>query len=191
MRLARDLAKRFPDDTIVQLKYLPIIRAATILGRGSGSKEAVKAIEVLATAVPYELGMDAANMSLYPVYLRAEAYHAAEQGSAAVAEFRKILNHPGVVASDIIGALACLGLGRAYALEARIDVAPGSAAHRPFSPAHIANSLGSQETTKDGAAANALANALSAYQNFLTLWKEADPDIPINRQAESEYAKLQ
>ena len=32
--------------------------------------------------------------------------------------------------------------------------------------------------------------AKAAYQDFLTLWKDADPDIPILRQAKAEYAKL-
>jgi eukaryotic-like serine/threonine-protein kinase len=31
----------------------------------------------------------------------------------------------------------------------------------------------------------------SAYQDFLTLWKDADPDIPILKEAKAEYAKLQ
>jgi len=33
--------------------------------------------------------------------------------------------------------------------------------------------------------------ALAAYKDFLTLWKDADPDIPILKQAKAEYAKLQ
>jgi hypothetical protein len=32
--------------------------------------------------------------------------------------------------------------------------------------------------------------ARKSYQDFLTLWKDADPDIPIYRQAKAEYAKL-
>jgi hypothetical protein len=36
----------------------------------------------------------------------------------------------------------------------------------------------------------ALAKARTAYQDFLTLWKDADPDIPILKQAKAEYAKL-
>jgi len=35
------------------------------------------------------------------------------------------------------------------------------------------------------------AKARSAYEDFLTLWKDADPDIPILKQAKAEYAKLQ
>jgi tetratricopeptide (TPR) repeat protein len=150
-RLAGDLAKRFPEDTLVQLNYLPTIHAATALRGGS----AAKAIEALAPAAPYELGSPGFTLSLYPVYLRGEAYVAARQGSAAVAEFQKILDHPGVVANEPIGALAHLGLGRAYALQG------------------------------DGAKARA------AYQDFLALWKDADPDVPILKEAKVEYAKLQ
>jgi hypothetical protein len=32
--------------------------------------------------------------------------------------------------------------------------------------------------------------ARAAYQDFLTIWKDADPDIPIYQQAKAEYAKL-
>jgi len=35
------------------------------------------------------------------------------------------------------------------------------------------------------------AKAKAAYQDFLTLWKDANPDIPILKQAKAEYAKLQ
>jgi len=139
MRLANNLSKRFPRDTWVQSEYLPmihagIILASGILGRGNASKDADKAIEALAAAAPYELGSNIGylGLALYPVYLRAEAYLGAHQGAAAAAEFQKILDHPGVVQNELIGALAHLGLGRAYALEAGINVAPG------FSPARAA-----------------------------------------------------
>ncbi len=153
MRMASDLAKRFPEDTIVQFDYLPMIHAAAARQAGS----ATKAIEAFAPAAPYELGSPAQSVAfaLYPVYLRGEAYVAARQGSAAAAEFQKILDHPGVVTNESIGALAHLGLGRAYALS-------GDAA-----------------------------KAKGAYQDFLALWKDADPDIPILKEATAEYAKLQ
>ncbi len=152
-RLGDDLAKRFPEDTIVKLEYLPMIHAAAALQAGS----ATKAIDALAPAAPYELGTTAPNLSfaLYPVYLRGEAYVAAHQGGAAAAEFQKILDHPGFVLNEPIGALAHLGLARAYAL--------------------------SGDTAK----------AKTAYQDFLALWKDADPDIPILKEAKAEYAKLQ
>jgi eukaryotic-like serine/threonine-protein kinase len=151
-RLAADLAKGFPEDTIVRFDYLPMIHSAVALQSGS----ATKATEALAPATPYELGSAAQTLSfaLYSVYLRGEAYAAAHQGSAALAEFQKILDHPGVVLNEPIGALAHLGLARAYGL--------------------------SSDTAK----------ANSAYQDFFALWKDADPDIPILKEAKAEYAKL-
>jgi len=151
--MASDLAKRFPEDTVVQSDYLPMIHAAAALQNGSPTK----AIEALAPAAPYELGTPAQSVSfaLYSVYLRGEAYVAAHQGGAAPAEFQKILDHAGVVINEPIGALAHLGLGRAYAIS-------GDAA-----------------------------KAKSEYQDFLALWKDADPDIPILKEAKAEYAKLQ
>ncbi len=152
-RLADDLAKRFPEDAIVQSNYLPTIHAAALL-RGS---DVGKAIDALAAATLDELGSILAtlNFVLYSVYLRGEAYLAAKQGTAATTEFQKILDHPGIVRSEPIGALAHLQLGRAYAL--------------------------SGDTAK----------AKSAYNDFLTLWKHADPDIPILKEAKAEYVKLQ
>src|SRR5215468_7311191 len=41
------------------------------------------------------------------------------------------------------------------------------------------------------ALAGDIAGAKAAYEAFLTLWKDADPDIPILKQAKAEYAKLQ
>ena len=149
-RLAADLAKRFPEDTIVQFEYLPMIHAAAALQSGSANK----ALEALVPAAPYELGL-IGGLTLYPVYLRGEAYLAAHQGSAAAAEFQKILDHACVVRNEPIGALAHLGLARAYAMQG--------------------------DTAK----------AKAAYQDFLTLWKDADPDIPILIAAKAEYAKLQ
>jgi tetratricopeptide (TPR) repeat protein len=145
-RLAGDLAKRFPEDTLVQFNYLPTIRASIFLVQNAASK----AIGELQVASPYELGTLPADLSLMPVYVRGQSYLAARDGRAAVAEFQKILDHRGVVLSGAIGALAHLGLGRAYALEG------------------------------DNA------RARTAYQDFFTLWKDADPDVPILREAKSE-----
>jgi eukaryotic-like serine/threonine-protein kinase len=106
--LATDIATRFPDDTIVQSVDLPTIRAAVFLRRG----EAVKAIEEMKKAGPYELSI---GMRLLPSYIWGEAYLAAGQGAAAAGEFQKILDHPGIVANDSIEPLAHLGLARSYA----------------------------------------------------------------------------
>ncbi len=169
--LTDDLGKRFPEDTVVQFNYLPTLRAKLAVSRGNASE----AIERLRAAAPYELGQTTSSVdgwtALYPVFVQGEAYLAAHQGLEAAAEFQKILDHRGIVMNQPIGALAHLGLARAYALQAGF-AAPG------FSPA--------------GGAADpaALAKARAAYQDFLTLWKDADPDIPILQQAKAEYAKL-
>jgi len=124
-RLALDLGKRFPEDTIVQSQYLPMIHAAVALWSGDSDS----AVEALAAAAPYEFGLGSI-LRLYPVYLRGEAYLAAKQAGAAAVEFQKILDHPGVVQNDLIGALAHLGLGRAYALTG--DNAKAKSAYQDF-----------------------------------------------------------
>ena len=162
--LTEGLAQRFPEYTIVQFNYLPALRAKLALNGGN----AAGAIEILRAASPYELGRSTTSVygwtSLYPVYVRGEAYLAAHQGNEAAAEFQKILDHPGVVLNEPIGALAHLGIARAYALQA-------------------ISAQGAQ-------AQSALNKARAAYQDFLTLWKNADPDIPVLKQAKAEYAKL-
>jgi tetratricopeptide (TPR) repeat protein/predicted Ser/Thr protein kinase len=121
--LADDLAKRFPEDTIVQFNYLPTIHAQLALDRN----EASKAIEALRAATPYELGQGG---GLYPVYVRGEAYLAAHKGSEAAAEFQKIFDQRGVVENEPIGALAHLGLARAYSMQG--DSAMARAAYDNF-----------------------------------------------------------
>ena len=138
------------------LSYLPVLRALFALKKG----ESAKGIELLQVASPNELGNPGSSYngnfgSLYPIYVRGQIYLAAHQGAEAATEFRKILDHRGVVVSDPIGALAHLQLGRALAM--------------------------SGDTAK----------AKTAYQDFLTLWKDADKDIPVFQQAKAEYARLQ
>jgi serine/threonine protein kinase/tetratricopeptide (TPR) repeat protein len=162
-RLADDLAKRFPQDTLVQLEDLPQIRGAAALQSGN----AAKAVEALVAATPYELGQ-----SLWPAYIRGEAYLTLGQGRAAAVEFQKIIDHPGAVQNDPTGALAHLGLARAYVLDAGIGHGGGGASPVQPDPA-------------------ALGKAKTAYQDFLALWKDADPDIPILKEAKAEYARLQ
>lgn len=102
---------------------------------------------------------------LYPTYVRGEAYLAAGKGSAAAGEFQKILDHSGIVWNCWTGALAHLGVARANVLESK---------------------------SLEGAEADAArARALAAYKNFLELWKDADPDVPVYKAAKAEYAKLQ
>ncbi len=147
-KLAAELDKTFPLDTLVQRYRLPAIRAAVALER----KDPNRAIELLKVASAMELGD---QMDLLPVYLRGEAYLMLHDGNRAAAEFQKFIDHRGVVMNFPWGALARLGLARAYAM------------------------------------AGDTAKAKSAYKDFLTLWKDADPDVPILKEAKSEYAKLQ
>ena len=127
-QLAGDLGKRFPKDTIVQSDYLPMIHAAAALQSGNGAT----AIEALVPSLPYELGQCNPDFtfSLYPVYLRGEAFLAAKQEGNAAREFQKIIDHAGVVGNEPIGALARLGLARAYALSG--DNAKAKGAYQDF-----------------------------------------------------------
>jgi DNA-binding winged helix-turn-helix (wHTH) protein/tetratricopeptide (TPR) repeat protein len=127
-RLADDLAKRFPEDTVVQFDYLPMIRAYLALQGGRASD----AVASLVPAAPYELGRacPSLNFNLYPIYVRGEAYLAAGEGQSAAAEFQKILDHPGLVVNEPIGALSHLGLARAYAIHG--DTAKAKAAYLHF-----------------------------------------------------------
>jgi eukaryotic-like serine/threonine-protein kinase len=154
-KMADELQKQNPLNTKINGYFLPTIRAAVEINR----KNPAKAIEILQVAAPYELGNPdpdpVVGAMMYPVYERGQAYLLLHQGSAAAAEFQKFLDHRGVVVNCPLGALARLGLARAYAMQ-------GDAA-----------------------------KAKAAYQDFLTLWKDADPDIPILIAAKAEYAKLQ
>jgi eukaryotic-like serine/threonine-protein kinase len=162
--LAQDLGKRFPLDTQMQSLWLPSIQAQLALDK----KNPASALTALQSASSIELGQISfvINIScLYHVYVRGEAYLAAGQGNAASAEFQKILDHSGIVWNCWTGALAHVGVARANALQSR---------------------------TSQGADADAArVRALAAYKDFLTLWKDADTDIPILKEAKSEYAKLQ
>jgi tetratricopeptide (TPR) repeat protein len=145
--LAAELDNSFPLDTLVQRYWLPTIRAAVALER----KDPNRAIELLKAVGAIELG---AEGNLLPVYVRGQAYLVLHDGNAAAAEFQKFIDHRGLVVNFPWGALARLGLARAYAMQG--------------------------DTAK----------AKAAYQDFLTLWKDADPDIPILIAAKAEYAKL-
>jgi tetratricopeptide (TPR) repeat protein len=160
--LAQDLNKRYPLDTQMQSLWLPAIRAQLALNR----RNPTAALNDLQAASSIELGSVAFGGScLYHIYIRGETYLAAGQGKESAAEFQKILDHSGIVQNCWTGALAHLGVARANALQAR---------------------------TSQGADADlARSRALAAYKDFLTLWKDADLDIPILKEAKAEYAKLQ
>ena len=162
--LAQDLNKRSPLDTQVQTLWLPAIRAQLALNRKNPAQAVA---DLQGTAPPLDLGqiLFVTNLScLHPTYIRGEAYLAAGRGTLAAAEFQKILDHNGMVWNCWTGALAHLGIARANTLEAK-------------------NSSGANADA-------ARVRALAAYKDFLTLWKDADPNIPIYKEAKAEYAKL-
>jgi serine/threonine protein kinase/tetratricopeptide (TPR) repeat protein len=152
VEMADALKSHYPDDTIVQFNYLPTIYAQIALD----DRDPARALEFLKNAVPYELGLAGSSTYstyLYPVYIRGQAFLAARDGAAAAAEFQKILNWPGVVSDEPIGALAHLGLARARAMNG--------------------------ET----------ADARTSYNNFLTLWKNADSGFPFLAAVQAEAPK--
>jgi eukaryotic-like serine/threonine-protein kinase len=163
--LTRDLTKRYPFDTQMQSLWLPAIHAQLALNRKNPAA-ALNALQGTSPTLEYGQIAFVANIScLYPNYIRGQAYLAVGQGTAAAAEFQKILDHSGIVWNCWTGALARLGVARANALQAK----------------------NSQGVEADAARVRALA----AYQDFLLLWKDADPDLRIHKQAKAEYAKLQ
>ena len=151
-KLATELDKTLPLDTLVQRYWLPSIRAAVALAH----KDPNRAVELLNPASTVELSQPTnLTVILCPVFLRGEAYLMLHDTNRAEEEFQKFTDHYGLVLNFPWGPLARIGLARSYAIQ-------GS-------------------TVK----------ARAAYQDFLTLWKDADPDIPIFKQAKAEYAKLQ
>jgi serine/threonine protein kinase/tetratricopeptide (TPR) repeat protein len=148
-----ELEKTYASQTLLKIYWLPAIKAAIELNGGNAAQSLV----YLEAAAPYELGEPPQFQlgTLYPAYIRGQAYLAQRNGTAAAAEFQKLLDHRGIVVNFVTGALARLQLGRAYAM------------------------------------AGDTAKARTAYQDFLTLWKDADSDIPILKEAKAESAKLQ
>jgi len=120
------LAARFPQDTLVQSVLLPTVRAQIELSR----KNPERSIELLRTASPYELTNSSLNGCLYPAYVRGQAYLAAKEGVPAAAEFQKIIDHRGLVGACETGALAHLGIARAFALQG--DSSKARAAYKDF-----------------------------------------------------------
>jgi tetratricopeptide (TPR) repeat protein len=163
--LARILSQQFPLHTQIQSLWLPAINAQLALTERNPAK-AIDDLQATSPPVEFALVPFVANIScLYPAYIRGEAYLAARNGSAASHEFQKILDHSGLVWNCWTGALAHLGIARANAFESR---------------------------TLQGAEADAArARAMAAYKDFLSLWKDADVDIPIYKAAKAEHAKLQ
>jgi eukaryotic-like serine/threonine-protein kinase len=147
LAIAADLKKRFPLDTLVNSLWVPTIQAAVEIDRGNSDR----ALQLLEITSPYE---HSSAMYFFSVYLRGEAYLKTGQGTHSASEFQKVVDNPGIVDNSIIGALAHLGLARAYALDKNTE------------------------------------KARAVYQEFFALWKDADPDIPILKEAKAEYANV-
>jgi tetratricopeptide (TPR) repeat protein len=154
-RLADELARRFPLNTVINRYWLPTIYASIEIQRGNPAR----AVELLQTTTEYELGSPLPQFevggTLYPVYVRGQAYLLLHQGTEAVRELRKFSDHPGVAVNCPLATLARLQLARAYVLAG------------------------------DSKSAN------QSYQELFALLRDADPDIPILKEAKAEYAKLQ
>ena len=149
-KIAQQLVRRYPSDTLLNKVWVPISQAFTDLQHN----QPAQAVAHLETAAPYEFGTGPGTPGYFINYLRAEAYLRSKDGAKAAAEYQKILAHHGTDPLDSTYNLSHLGLGRAYALQGNI------------------------------------AGAKSAYQDFFAAWKDADPDVPILKQAKAEYEKL-
>jgi serine/threonine protein kinase/predicted Zn-dependent protease len=150
-KILPDLAKTFPHDTIVNSVWIPVARALAQMH----ANNPVKAVELLESARPYELGIGPDSCGAWPLFYRAQAYLLAHDGQKAAAEYQRIIAHRGVDPGTPIQTLSGLGLARAYALQ-------GDSA-----------------------------KARTAYQDFIAVWKDADTDVLVLKQAKAEYAKLQ
>jgi eukaryotic-like serine/threonine-protein kinase len=162
--LSRKLSAKFPMDTQMQSLWLPTAAAQVALDKHNPSA----AMNLLASVKAMDLALIpfSANAScLYAPYVRGQAYLAIGDGAAAAAEFQKILDHSGLVVNCWTGALAHLGVARAKVMES--------------------------EKLHGVDAESAGARSVIAYKDFFALWKDADPEIPILKQAKAEFAKLQ
>ena len=115
-QLAAELDKQLPLDTMAQRYWLPMVHAAVALEH----KDPNRAVELLQVTSPLELSLPAEG-ALWPVYLRGEAYLMLHDAMAAAREFQKFIDHYGVVGNFPLGAMARMGLARAYALDAAND----------------------------------------------------------------------
>jgi tetratricopeptide (TPR) repeat protein len=151
-KLAGDLNGRFPEATYIRFGALPAVRGLLAI-RGENMQEGIENLRAISTHALIR-PFSSVIPGMVPAYVSGEVYLAVHQGAEAGAAFQILIDHPGVVGNFPIGALAHLGLGRAYAMQG--------------------------DTAK----------ARAAYQDFLTLWKDADQDIPILIEAKKEFAAL-
>ena len=149
-KLVEELQKSDRLNTLLKVYVFPTLEGAIAVSEGNSAQ----AVTLLEAAAPYELGGTSSLGAIYPAYVRGQAYLGEHNGLAAEGEFQKLLDHRGIVQNYLLGALAHLQIGRAYAM------------------------------------AGDTAKAKSAYQDFFALWKDADSDIPILKEAKTEFAKL-
>lgn len=151
-KLAADLNQRFPEATYIRFGALPAVRGILAIRQGNMQDgiENLRTISLHALTIPINQALPVR----VPIYVGGEAYLAAHQGAEAAAAFQAIIDNPAFILNIPLGALARLGLGRAYAMQG--------------------------DTAK----------ARAAYQDFLTLWKDADQDIPLLIEAKKEFAAL-
>jgi tetratricopeptide (TPR) repeat protein len=175
--IADKLSRQFPSNTLVNNYWVP-----TILASAELQKNPRKAVELLDTTTSFELGLPQTptNTVPYPIYVRGLAYLEEGDGERAAQEFQKIIAHPGIVGNYPLGTLAHLGLARAYALQLR----------RPSDSKCETDAVDCAKG-QSSASPEILKNVNHAYQTFLDLWKDADPKVPILKQAKAEYAKLE
>ncbi len=145
LQLASEVARERPDDTLVQMVWVPAAQAVVAINGGDGKK----AVALLQPALPYD------KTFVGVMYVRGLAYLKTGQGNEATQEFQRMLALRSLYPAEPFMSMAQLGLGRAYALSGD------------------------------------KAKSRAAYQDFFALWKDADPDIPLLKQAKTEYAKLQ
>jgi eukaryotic-like serine/threonine-protein kinase len=158
------LNQEFPLDTLMQNYWLPTVRAAIALQQ----HDSAGAIEILRATMPHELSdrPPFSSGTMYPVYLRGEAYLGS--GNAAGNAARNVAGNGGLAAGEF----------------QRILDHPGVIVNFPLS------ALSHLRLGRARALSGDSAGARTAYQDFFALWKDADPDIPILKQAKTEYAKL-
>jgi eukaryotic-like serine/threonine-protein kinase len=125
--LLHSLERQYAYDSLLRLYWLPCIRAALAIGEGEPSR----AVRHLSAAAAYELGGAGTFINyLYPAYLRGQAYLMLHESQAAIREFEKLQNHPGIVLNFVTGALTHLQLARCYVMAG--DGLAASKAYKDF-----------------------------------------------------------
>src|SRR5215469_4160355 len=125
-KIFAELARQYPNDTMIHAVWIPIARASSEMRRNNAGK----AVELMESARPYELGSGPRSCRYWANYVRAEAYLKAREGRTAAAEYQKILDHRGVSPTSPLYSLARVGLARAYVLEG--DTAKARTAFQDF-----------------------------------------------------------